>query len=428
MNVYLESIGCRLNQAEIDRYASELAARGHFVTKTAADADLVIINTCSVTSAAASDSRSRIRSAARNPNVKVVVTGCWSEMERAEAIQIPGVVRVIPNPDKNTLVESLRPLMDDVADGADVAMIDALPVHAAGRTRSFIKVQDGCDNHCTFCVTRLARGKARSEDAEAVLREIRTVEASGGQEIVLTGVNLGAWGTDLPEKRTLADLMRRILAETSIPRIRLSSLENWNLDLAFVSLWENRRLMPHFHLPLQSGSPSVLKRMARRTKPESFLALIDEARRVRHDFSITTDIIVGFPGETDEEFAETLDFIERARFSGGHVFAYSPRPLTVATKLTGAVSKEVKRERSKLLRERLQTFQTSFLKDQVGTSQEILWEHAVDLGNGRFLNRGLTANYLPIQAEADHDWFNRITKETILDAKNGVLSIRKSEP
>lgn len=424
MKVFLESIGCRLNQAEIDRYASELASHGHIIVKTAADADLVIINTCSVTAAAASDSRSRVRSAARNPNAKIVVTGCWSEMERTKASGISGVVQVVSNLEKDTLVRGLRPIFGmDTVDGAEVEANKALPVHAAGRTRSFIKVQDGCDNFCTFCVTRLARGKARSEDAAAILREIQCVEAAGGQEVVLTGVNLGAWGTDLHPKRTLAELLRLILAETSIRRIRLSSLENWDLDLDFAALWENRRLMPHFHLPLQSGSPSVLKRMARRTKPESFLALMDEVRRVRDGFSITTDIIVGFPGETADEFKETLDFVDRARFSGGHVFPFSPRPLTAAEKLLGALSKEVKHERSKLLRERIQVYQTAFLMSQVGTSQEILWEHPVDLGNGRYLNRGLTANYLPVQAEADQDWFNTITRETISGVNNGVLAI-----
>ena len=419
LNVYLDSVGCRLNQAEIDRYAAELAAQGHTITQQLDCADLVIINTCAVTAAAAADSRARIRRAARNPNVRIVVTGCWSEIEPDAAGRISGVVQVVPNAEKDRLVGRLRPFGS--AAPLPSGLVAPAPVHAHGRTRFFLKVQDGCDNFCSFCVTRLARGKARSVPVETVLREIRGIEAAGGKEIVLTGVNLGAWGLDFELKRTLTDLLCAILRETSVPRIRLSSLENWNLDLDFVSLWEDDRLLPHFHLPLQSGSQFVLRRMIRRTKPEAFLRLIEAARRVRGDFSITTDIIVGFPGETEEAFNETLRFAATAAFSGGHVFPFSPRPGTAAAKLPEMVANEVKKERSARLRAQLDAQKDAFARAQLGTRRRILWEHGSARAEGGYLNRGLTDNYLAVTKMAEAEWANRISEERILTLCDGVL-------
>ena len=419
LNVYLDSVGCRLNQAEIDRYAAELAAQGHTITQQLDCADLVIINTCAVTAAAAADSRARIRRAARNPNVRIVVTGCWSEIEPDAAGRISGVVQVVPNAEKDRLVGRLRPFGS--AAPLPSGLVAPAPVHAHGRTRFFLKVQDGCDNFCSFCVTRLARGKARSVPVGSVLREIRGIEAAGGKEIVLTGVNLGAWGLDFEPKRTLTDLLCAILRETSVPRIRLSSLENWNLDLDFVSLWADDRLLPHFHLPLQSGSPFVLRRMIRRTKPEAFLRLIEAARRVRGDFSITTDIIVGFPGETEEAFDETLRFAATAAFSGGHVFPFSPRPGTAAAKLPEMVANEVKKERSARLRAQLDAQKDAFARAQLGTRRRILWEHGSARAEGGYLNRGLTDNYLAVTKMAEAEWANRISEEWILTLRDGVL-------
>lgn len=414
MKVYLEAIGCRLNQAEIDRYAAQLCAQGHTITLDVSEADWVVVNTCSVTAAAASDSRNRIRTAARNSNAKIVVTGCWSELDADGAARLPNVVSVVPNAEKDTLVGRIPAATHEIV-GALV------PVHARGRTRSFLKVQDGCDNFCSFCVTRLARGKARSIGVERVLREIRAVETSGGHEVVLTGVNLGAWGLDFNPIRTLTDLLKIILSETTIERVRLSSLENWNLDLDFVALWENPRLLPHFHLPLQSGSPTVLKRMVRRTKPADFLALIHAARSLNPHFSITTDLIVGFPGESEAEFDETLAFVESANFSGGHVFSFSPRPGTAAVKLPGAVPAAVKKERSALLRGMLAGQQARFLAAQVGETRSVLWEHGVATNDGRVRMKGLTENYLPIVKIVDRDCSNEVTQETVVSVENGKV-------
>lgn len=419
MNVYLDSVGCRLNQAEIDRYAAELTAQGHTITQQIECADLVVINTCAVTAAAAADSRARIRRAARNPNARIVVTGCWSEIEADAARRFPGVAQVVPNAEKDRLVGRLRPFISGAA--LSSAPICPAPVHAHGRTRFFLKVQDGCDNFCSFCVTRLARGKARSVPVEPILREIRGIEDAGGKEVVLTGVNLGAWGLDFEPKRTLTDLLCAILRETSVPRIRLSSLENWNLDLDFVSLWEDDRLLPHFHLPLQSGSPSVLRRMVRRTKPEGFLRLIEAARRVRGDFSITTDIIVGFPGETEEAFNETLRFAAAAAFSGGHVFPFSPRPGTAAAKLPEPVANEVKKERSARLRAQLDAQKDAFSRAQLGARRRILWEHGAIRAEGGYRNRGLTDNYLAVAKTSETVLTNRISEERILALQDGVL-------
>ena len=270
-------------------------------------------------------------------------------MEPEIASAMEGVSLVIPNAEKDSLPSIVLGIKPEIFDEEPLKRIILPGIHA--RTRAFIKIQDGCDNHCTFCVTHLVRGKSRSVGKERVLRDVLAAISAGGKEIVLTGVNLGAWGLDLDPAVELADLIEFLLRETDIPRIRLSSLESWNLSDRFLRLWENPRMCPHFHLPLQSGSDSVLKRMARRTTLAEFRRLVETAISIVPDFAITTDVIAGFPGETDTEFAETLEFIRSIPFAGGHVFPYSPRPGTPAARMKDQVPKAIQKERAKVLRD-----------------------------------------------------------------------------
>ena len=418
MRVFFDTIGCRLNQAEIERYAAQFAALGHEIVPDAENADMAVVNTCSVTAAAASDSRGKVRSAAKG-GAQVVVTGCWSTMEPEIAAAMEGVSHVIPNAEKDGLTASVLGLEKPDFDTEPLKRVVLPGVHA--RTRAFIKIQDGCDNHCTFCVTHLVRGKARSVDLERVLHDVRSAISSGGKEIVLTGVNLGAWGLDLAPQAELADLIEFLLKETDIPRIRLSSLESWNLSDRFLRLWEDPRMCPHFHLPLQSGSDSVLKRMARRTTLAEFRRLVETALSVNPAFAITTDVIAGFPGETDEEFAETLSFAASIPFAGGHIFPYSPRPGTAAARMSAQVPKAVQKARAKQLRDLFEEKTVRFEKSFIGSVRQVLWESAQQLPDGQWEVHGLSDNYLTVKTVFPSPVRNRIDAVRITERRDGKL-------
>jgi len=411
VKVFFDLIGCRLNQAEIEQYAAQFRSQGHEITGSRENADLIIINTCAVTAAAASDSREKIRIAGNNKKAQIIVTGCWSDMDSETAAALPGVVKIIPNQKKDFLPSIILGISPELFDLEPIKREPLPGVHA--RTRAFIKVQDGCDNFCTFCVTRLVRGKARSVSFEEILQRIQSVQLADGKEIVLTGVNLGAWGLDLNPRTDLTGLLKRILMETDIPRIRLSSLETWNLTEDFVRLWENPRLCPHFHIPLQSGSESVLKRMVRRTRLSDFRELVRQARSLDPGFAITTDVIVGFPGETEQEFQQTLDFIREINFSGGHVFPFSSRPGTAAARMDGKITGRIVKERSRILRDEFLKQKDRFYQSFVGETMRVLWENSSVYENNNWELHGMTGNYLTIKSHFPKRLQNEISEVKI---------------
>jgi threonylcarbamoyladenosine tRNA methylthiotransferase MtaB len=417
MNIYLDSIGCRLNQSEIEKFASQFRAAGHTIVSTAAEADYVVVNTCAVTAEAASDSRQKIRQASRASSGQVVVTGCWATLDKAGAKALPGVARVVENSAKDHLVADLLNLPEEAFDLEPVARTPLPGIHL--RTRAFIKVQDGCDNHCTFCITRIARGAGRSRPVDEVLGDVRAALDGGAQEIVLTGVHLGSWGQDFDQPGKLYDLVEALLRNSDAPRLRLSSLEPWDLDEAFFSLWSDSRLCPHLHLPLQSGSADTLHRMARKTTPESFARLLEAARASSPDIAITTDIIAGFPGETEASFEESLDFVRRMNFAAGHVFTYSARPGTGAARMPNQVPVPVRKERNARLRAALAEASLRYRERFVGKELEVLWEATDALGPEGWHLHGLTGNYLRVTAlSPDRRWnqLNRV-RLTALDGE-----------
>ncbi|MBE0697095.1 MAG: MiaB/RimO family radical SAM methylthiotransferase, partial [Anaerolineaceae bacterium] len=325
----------------------------HTIVSSPGEADMVVINTCAVTSQAASDSRQKIRRAARagartGRQSQLIITGCWSTLDPDGAQALAGVTRVVPNLEKDQLVAGVLELPQETFDLEPVAREPLPGAHL--RTRAFIKVQDGCDNRCTFCVTRIARGPGRSRAIEQVLSDVRSSLEGGAQELVLTGVHLGSWGQDFQTPAHLYDLVETILRESTLPRLRLSSLEPWDLDETFFSLWFDPRLCRHLHLPLQSGSKETLRRMARKTTPESFSRLVAAARKASPDIAITTDLIVGFPGETDKQFEESLEFVRQIQFAHGHVFTYSARPGTAAARMPNQVPQEIRKQRNARMR------------------------------------------------------------------------------
>ncbi len=408
MKVYLDMVGCRLNQAELEHMARQLRAAGYTLAAKPDEAAAAIINTCAVTSEAAADSRSLIRRAARQGVRQVVVTGCWASVAPQQAAALPGVQQVVHNEQKDRLLEIAFGLPAESFEREPLVR-EPLP-GLRQRTRAFIKVQDGCDNACTFCLTTVARGAGRSRPLEQVLADVQAAERGGVQEVVLTGVHLGSWGKDLGLH--LSDLVAAILRESSLPRVRLSSLEPWDLDAAFFALWENPRLCPHLHLPLQSGSDRILRRMRRHTTRESFRQLVAAARQVRPDMAITTDVIAGFPGEEDDDFQQTLDFVREMAFAGGHVFTYSPRPGTPAARMKEQLPKSVRKARNAALRAVFDRLAADYRQRFLGQQVPVLWESALEHGPQGWLMRGLTDNFLRVQSWLPEPRWNRI--ETVL--------------
>jgi threonylcarbamoyladenosine tRNA methylthiotransferase MtaB len=422
MKIYLDTIGCRLNQSEIEAMARGFRAAGHEIVTSAEAADMAVVNTCAVTNEAAADSRGKIRQMARLGVNEIVATGCWATLQPQRALALPNVLKVVTNDRKDHLVAEVLDIPEEAFDLEPITRQPLPGLHH--RTRAFIKVQDGCDNHCTFCVTTIARGEGRSRPVADVILDIQSALAGGTKEIVLTGVHLGSWGYDFGSH--LRDLIQAILRETDVPRLRLSSLEPWDLDINFFSLWEDARLMPHLHLPLQSGCESTLRRMARKTTPQSFHALVSAARDAIPDVAISTDIIAGFPGETDEEFAESLAFVREMNFAGGHVFTYSPRPGTGAAKLKGQVKPEIRKRRNHILHDALEESAKLYREEFLGQTMSVLWESTSEMGEWGWQMEGLTENYLRVSAFAPSPRWNEIdqVKITVCDASRvkGIIS------
>jgi len=421
MKIYLDTIGCRLNQAEIESMARGFRAAGHDIVATADVADMAVVNTCAVTNDAASVSRRKIRQIARAGVNEIVATGCWTTLQPQRALELPNVTRVITNDRKDHLVPDVLNLPQESFDIEPISREPLPGLHR--RTRAFIKVQDGCNNQCTFCITTAARGEARSRPIADVILDIQSALDGGAKEIVLTGVHLGSWGYEFNSH--LMDLIKAILHEADVPRLRLSSLEPWDLNADFFSLWTDSRLMPHLHLPLQSGSESTLRRMRRHTTPDSFRELVASAREVMPDAAITTDIIAGFPGETEEEFAQTLDFVREINFAGGHVFTYSPRPGTGAARMKGQVRPELRKKRNHILHDALEGSAKLYRGQFVGQAVSVLWESTSEMGERGWQMEGLTENYLRVQAFAPAPRWNElddvVLQECFGDKLKGVI-------
>ena len=410
MQVYLETLGCRMNTAETEILARRFAGAGCDIVSAPETADVIVLNSCAVTAQAARKSRHRLHTLHRlSPEARLAVVGCWATEDAAQAATLPGVTWVIPNADKARTVEIIT--------GVDAAPAAWSPGRW-GRTRAFLAVQDGCDHTCTYCITRVLRGPARSRPLDDAVQAARDLVAQGAQEIILTGVSLGAYGHDLGMARGLATLVEMLLRETAIPRLRLSSVEPWDVDTALLRQWENPRLCRQLHLPLQSGSEAVLKRMGRRIGAGEFAALVDAARAVSPDIAITTDIIVGFPGETEADFATSLDFVTRVAFARLHVFPYSARPGTPAVRLPDPVPGVMRTKRAARMRALGEQLAADYRLKFIGQTLPVLWEQRDEAGYWR----GLTDNYLEVLTQSESDLYNRMTPTLLIEAtEQGVV-------
>lgn len=392
MQVALKALGCRLNEAELERWAAGFQAAGHRLTQRVEEADVVVVNTCAVTGEAVKKSRQLLRRARRrNAQAKLVVSGCYATLQ-PEIEQDEDIDLLVSNANKERLVTLVRQklALEDAPDPA--ARAPAAALFARGRNRAFVKAQDGCRHQCAFCIVTIARGAERSRPSADIVAEINGLRRQGIKEAVLTGVHLGGYGRDL--KTDLPALIETILAETTLPRLRLGSVEPWALNERFFSLFDNPRFMPHLHLPLQSGNDAVLRRMRRRGGSAAFAALARMARERVPAMNLTTDVIAGFPGETDEEWRQTMAFCRRLGFSHIHVFPYSPRAGTRAAGLPDQTPAEVKQRRCQQLQALAGQLRRDFARRWVGRSFPVLVESATGAIDGAAMRFGYAPNYL----------------------------------
>ncbi len=405
MRVRLKALGCRLNEAELEGWAERFQHRGFSIAGDDDPADLIVVNTCAVTQEAVRKSRKLLRRSQRaNPHARIVVSGCLAALDGEALARESGIDLVVGNRDKDRLVEI-------AVDALELPVMPELsttelanPLFARGRQRAFVKVQDGCRYQCSFCVTTRARGDERSRPVAEVVGAVNRLARTGVQEVVLAGVHLGGYGSDLGDDpgtgEDLTSLLGAILADTDMPRVRLGSLEPWDLPESFWRLFENARLMPHLHLPLQSGSDRVLRRMARRCKTSEFAELAAFGRAAVPDLNITTDIIVGFPGETEDDWRRTLAFADAIGFGHVHIFAYSRRPGTRAADMPGQVDAETKKRRSRELHALAGRLKRQVLTAQPGKRVSVLCEGPPNGERAGHLF-GYTPNYLPLYLESD---------------------------
>ena len=377
---FVQNFGCRATQADGAALEALLSDKGLFPVVQREHADLVVVNTCTVTAAADDDVRQTVRRVHReNADARILVTGCYAQRAPEELAPLPGVEWVVGNSHKTQIAELVTSLdyHGQIHVGDIFAQHDFLsaPIHdAAGdRTRPNLKIQDGCNNRCSFCIIPFVRGRSRSAPLRQVIEQVSHLSRRY-REVVLSGINLGRWGREHGAGRLrLADLIRAMLSETDVERLRLSSVEPMDFSEDLLGLMASSgRIARHVHAPLQSGSDRVLRRMRRKYRPRHYADRIRRARSLMPDAAIGADVMVGFPGETDEEFAESRDFIESLPFTYLHVFTYSARPGTVAAGAAGQVPIAVRKERNRILRQIAEAKNLEFRGSMVGKKLSVV--------------------------------------------------------
>jgi len=399
MKIALETLGCKLNQAETETLARQFTQAGHELVARTEDADIYILNTCTVTHTADSKSRHLLRQARRrNPTVRIVVTGCYADRAPLDMAKLEAVDLVSGNEGKATLLARLEE--KGYLRNAD----SSLPVNTKStlRTRSFVKIQDGCRHYCAYCIVPYVRRIEKSTPPDEVIKQVKQRVTDGYQEVVLTGTRIGAYDSNGLQ---LKDLIERILSETDIPRLRLSSLQPQEISLELLELGRDNRLCPHFHLSLQSGSDSVLKRMRRRYTTGEYEKTVALIRATVPKVAVTTDTIVGFPCETDEEFRDSLDFCRRLNFARIHVFPFSPRSGTEAAQMPGQIPEKVKKERTRLMLALAEESLRHFREQFAGEELDVLWEKQT----GQGVWSGVTGNYLRVYKKDSRDLSNELS-------------------
>lgn len=394
------TLGCRVNQYDTDSMRGLFLQSGYTEADFQDRADVYVINTCSVTQVGEKKSRQLIRRAKkRNPHSLVIVTGCYAQLEPDLLASMPDVDAVIGTNEKRNIISVVQRLLQDHNEGAITAVHDArqrddfeeIPLYpsAVEHTRADLKVQEGCNNFCSYCIIPYTRGALKSRQPDAVIAEANRLVQAGFKELVLTGIHLGAYGRELSKQPTLALLLRRLLEETDVRRIRMGSLESIEVDEDLILVMNSSdRICPHLHLPLQSGSDAILKAMNRHYTKDEYIHLIETLRQRIHGLTVSTDLILGFPGETEEQFEETMDTLRLLDFSHIHAFPYSPRTGTPAAAMKDQIDGPTKKRRVEIVNALSAAQKAAHLSTMVGQTVQVLIEKQEGT-----CGEGLSGNY-----------------------------------
>ena len=420
------TLGCRTNQYEAQAFQDQLQTAGYEAAGDGEQANVCIVNTCTVTESADSSSRNAVRRLVKeNPGAEVIVTGCSAERQGEALASIPGVTRLVANKDKERLLHDSFP--EEEFPEFSIQRFDA-------HTRAFVKVQDGCNSFCTYCIIPYVRGRSRSRTIPEVLSEVRQLVSNGYKEIVLTGINIGDFdGGEGTQPHTLAQLIRAVDAVDGVERIRVSSIDPDEVDDDLLDAIVNgRKTCQSMHIVLQAGSNVVLKRMNRKYTRQMFYQTVERLLAASPDFTFTTDVIVGFPGETEADFQETLEVVDEVRFAKVHMFPYSPRPRTRAATYTDPVPGDIARERKQRLLRHAERVGWELRDQYVGRTMTVLTEGRASSDNS--LITGHTDNFLPVLLPAEGLQSNmlvevELTKNTPLGFEATLLSaVPQSHP
>ncbi len=393
--VGIQTIGCKLNQAESESLARRFLEAGYQIVSPEVNPDVYLLNTCTVTHIADRKCRHLLRLTHRqNPKAIIVVTGCYAQRAGQELSQIEGVTLIVGNEDKERLLDIIGARIVGFSPSSEPSPWPQF------RTRALVKIQDGCSEPCSYCIVPRVRGRERDVPQQQILAEVEARVAEGYKEIILTGTTIGGYKGD----GGLAGLVSRVLSQTGVQRLRLSSLQPQDLSPSFIQLWNDSRLCRHLHLPLQSGCDTVLQRMRRSYSTADYERAVTMARELIPELAVTTDVMVGFPGESDEEFETSYRFCERIGFASLHIFPYSARPGTVAARMAHKVQQGTKKKRSQIMLHLAQKSAQSFRRRFLGRSLTVLWEE--EKGDGIW--SGLSDNYIRVFSKSEEQLRNRL--------------------
>jgi len=422
------TLGCKVNSYETDGLVKLFKDSGYAIVDFDAFSDVYVVNTCTVTNLSSKKSRQMLRRAKRrNPEGIVAAIGCYSQKEPETLEEMPAVDVVIGNNNKMKLLKIVEDYTGesttDIVDIDHEGSVENFNISETNdKTRAFIRIQDGCNQFCTYCIIPYVRGRIRSKKVEDVINEIENLSSNGYKEIVFTGIHVASYGKDLEESVDLIDLLLKANAVEGVKRLRLSSIEPTYLTKENINrLSQVTKLASHFHLSLQSGSDSILKRMNRNYNTDDYLEVVKGLRKHFDSPAITTDIIVAFPQETDEEFKETCDFVKTVKFSQVHVFKYSKREGTRAAEMSGQIHGNVASERSQILRDITDQLEKEYIQGQIGSSHKVLVESFdEELG----ICSGHTGNYLNVALQSKIDLTNEFINVKIDTIVNGQIFAR----
>lgn len=424
------TLGCKVNQYETEAMTESFENAGYEIVDYSEFADVYIINTCTVTNMGDRKSRQIIRRAReKNPEALVAVVGCYSQIAPGEVLEIPEVSLVVGTDERSRMVELVEYAMEKeeklnmVNDIMKVKEFEEMSIKSyKSRTRAFLKIQEGCDQYCTYCIIPYARGHIRSRKPDSIIAEVKELAENGFREIVLTGIHVASYGKDLGNT-SLIDIIEKVHEIDGIRRIRMSSVDPNVMTDGFIErLSRLPKICGHFHLSLQSGCDETLKRMNRKYTTGEYRRVVKKLREVFADVAITTDLIVGFPGETEEEFQKTVDFVEEIAFSAMHVFKYSQRSGTPAAKYENQIKPQVKDSRSKVITAIAQKNEEKFKKAFIGRSKPVLYEQPFD--GQKSLFEGLTDNYIRVVSESREDIKGKIIETVLAELKEDYMTGR----